>query len=103
VSDPQPFVVVSELAIAPEGADTLEAAFRDRLREVDADDGFLGLQVWRDRRDDSRFVMVSWWRDRDAWTTYMRSAAHDRSHARIPTDPAAPRGVGLGQFEVVAT
>ena len=97
-----PFVILSEVGIEDEGAETLERAFQDRLGEVDAFEGFLGLQVWRDRGDPGRFVMVGWWRRREDYVAYMRSAAHDRSHERVPTDPVAPRAVGAGQFDVVA-
>jgi heme-degrading monooxygenase HmoA len=97
-----PFVIVSDLRVAEVGAATLEQAFRERLGEVDAWPGFLELQVWRDERDAERFVMVSWWRSRDDYVAYMRSAAHRRSHERIPVEPAAPRATGIGTFRVVA-
>jgi heme oxygenase (mycobilin-producing) len=98
----QPFVIVSDLRVAEVGAATLEQAFRERLGEVDAWPGFLELQVWRDERETERFVMVSWWRSRDDYVAYMRSAAHRRSHERIPVEPAAPRATGIGTFRVVA-
>lgn len=98
----RPFVIVSDLGIDQVGADALEQAFSDRLGEVDGWPGFLELQVWRDTRDPSRFVMVSWWESRDDYVAYMRSDAHRRSHARIPDDPAAPFAVGVGQFELVS-
>lgn len=97
-----PFVIVSELGIAPQGGDNLREAFEDRLGEVDGFAGFLRLEVWRDRRDPARFVMVSWWRTRDEYVAYMRSPAHRRSHDRIPTEPSAPYPVGVGQFDLVA-
>ncbi|MBW3619827.1 MAG: antibiotic biosynthesis monooxygenase [Actinobacteria bacterium] len=97
-----PFVIVSDLAVEAVGADTLEQAFRSRLGEVDGWPGFLDLEVWRDERDPERFVMVSWWSTEEAYVAYMKSDAHHRSHARIPTDPAAPRATGIGRFRVVA-
>lgn len=101
VAEP-PFVIVSDLAVDEVGADELERAFRERLGEVDAWPGFLDLEVWRDERDPERFVMVSWWTSKDAYAAYMRSDDHQRSHARIPTDPAAPRATGIGRFRVIA-
>lgn len=87
---------------AETGAESLERAFQGRLREVDDFEGFLRLQVWRDRGETGRFVMVGWWRYREDYVAYMRSASHRRSHDRIPTVPAAPYAVGAGQFDVVA-
>lgn len=96
------FVVASELKV-PEGSGAvLEEAFANRLREVEDHDGFLRLEVWRDLRDPDGYLMVTWWRDQDAFTSYMRSDRHDRSHARIPAAPHKPRGVGLSRYEVVA-
>ncbi|MDX1620393.1 MAG: antibiotic biosynthesis monooxygenase family protein [Nitriliruptorales bacterium] len=96
------FVVLSEVGIDEGGADALQRAFEKRLGEVDSFEGFLGLEVWRDRRDPARFVMVGWWRRREDYVAYMRSAAHQRSHERIPTEPDKPYPVGVGQFDVVA-
>ena len=97
------FVVASSIVIDKVGCTTLEQAFRDRLRAVEATAGFRGLQVWREAKQPGRYLMVSWWLSREDWAAYMRSAAHDESHARIPTVPARPRPDGLRTFEVVAT
>lgn len=96
------FVAASEIAIAEEGAPRLEEAFEDRLGEVEDWPGFLGLEVWRDQHEAGRYLMVSWWRDEADFKAYMASAAHRRSHARIPDDPARPRPAGLSRYEVVA-
>ena len=94
-------VVVSELVVAEEGIESLEAAFRARLREVDSFPGHLGLQVWRDDRRRGRYVMVSWWETADAFRQYMRSDSHRRSHSRIPSRPARPRAVRVDRFSLV--
>jgi heme-degrading monooxygenase HmoA len=96
------FVVVSDLEVAAVGADALEAAFRSRMREVEDHPGFRRLEVWRDARCEGAYQMVSWWDDEQSFRSYMRSAAHKRSHARIPTEPARARGVGVRRFTVVA-
>ena len=96
-------VVVSELAIEPEGTDTLEAAFRDRLGEVDSFPGHLGLQVWKDDRKPGRYLMVSWWETAAAFREYMRSESHRRSHARIPSEPARPHAVRVDRFSLVSS
>src|SRR5687767_13172253 len=80
------YVSLSRLRVAPERAEELVVAFRARLRAVDRHDGFLDLQVWQSDRDPGELVMVSRWRDRAAFTAYMRSTDHRRSHDRIPAD-----------------
>lgn len=95
------YVVVSELAVAEDGIENLEAAFRSRLGEVDSFPGHLGLQVWRDDRRRGRYVMVTWWDTADDFRQYMRSDSHRRSHGRIPSEPARPRAVRVDRFSLV--
>lgn len=95
------FVVSSEVHIDADHADGLEAAFRGRLGEVDGWPGFRHLEVWRDVTRPGQYLMVSWWDTREDWVAYMRSDAHDRSHARMPTDPR-PDAAGVRRWELVA-
>ncbi|MEX2620565.1 MAG: antibiotic biosynthesis monooxygenase [Egibacteraceae bacterium] len=97
-----PFVVMSEIAVSAGGEKALEAAFGDRLGEVDGWPGFLDLQVWRDEREGGGYLMVSWWETKEHFSAYMRSEAHRRSHARIPDGPDGPRPAGVRLLRVVA-
>src|SRR5919199_3307907 len=100
------YVSVSRLRVAAEASDALVAAFRRRAHLVDGADGFLDLQVWRSDRDPEEVLMVSRWRDRAAFTAYMRSPEHRVSHARIPASLQAAirleRLEHLHTYEVVA-
>lgn len=98
----QPYVAVSEIRVDEEGVPALRAAFADRLRAVDAWDGFQGLELLADRRDPGRFLMVSRWTSREVFVTYMRSVDHQCSHRRIPAGPHAPRAAGFDEFDLVA-
>ena len=80
------YVSLSRLRIPVDRAEELVRAFRARARLVDHADGFVDLQVWQSDRDASELVMVSRWRDRAAFTTYMRSDDHKTSHGRIPPE-----------------
>jgi heme-degrading monooxygenase HmoA len=95
------YVVTSELRATPDGgADTLLAAFRDRVHLVDGYAGHDRLEVWRDLRDADRFVMTSWWESKDAFVAYMRSEEHRLSHARVPHEAVRP--VAVSRYDVVA-
>ena len=100
------YVSMSRLRIEPELAPGLVAAFRGRMRAVERHDGFLDLQVWQSDRDRGELLMVSRWRDRAAFTAYMRSEDHKASHARIPAELDAAirleRLEHLHTYEVVA-
>lgn len=78
------YVSLSRLRVDPEQADALLQSFRQRAGLVDDYDGFQGLQVWQSDSDVGEVVMVSQWRDRAAFTAYMRSDEHRISHDRIP-------------------
>ncbi len=80
------YVSVSRLQVEPDQADRLVEAFRGRAHLVDAFDGFLDLEVWQSDRDEREILMISRWRDRDAFRAYMRSDEHAISHRRIPPD-----------------
>jgi len=99
----QPYVAISEITVDVEGAPSLEQAFRNRIGLVDDWPGFLGLEVLRHRRRPGTYLMVSRWASKEAFQSYMRSDEHDRSHARIPDGPHAPRPAGFGDYDVVAT
>jgi heme-degrading monooxygenase HmoA len=77
------YVSLSRLRVPAERAPELVRAFRGRLGLVDDADGFVDLQVWQSDRDAGELLMVSRWRDRAAFTAYMRSDAHRVSHGRI--------------------
>ena len=97
------YVAISEIAVDEEGAPALEEAFRDRIGLVDGWPGFLGLEVLRHRRRAGTYLMVSRWESKECFQAYMRSEEHDRSHARTPSGPHAPRPAGFGDYVGVAT
>jgi heme-degrading monooxygenase HmoA len=100
------YVSMSRLRVAADRSDALVEGFRARAHLVDAADGFVDLQVWRSDRDPEEVLMVSRWRDRAAFTAYMRSAEHRISHERIDPDLQAAirleRLEHLHTYEVVA-
>jgi heme-degrading monooxygenase HmoA len=95
------YVSLSRLRVPEERAGELVSAFRRRARLVDDFDGFLDLQVWQSDRDPGELVMVSRWRDRAAFTAYMRSDAHRVSHDRV--DPDLDAAIKLERLEHLHT
>ena len=88
---------MSRLRVEPERAPELVEAFRRRAGRVERAEGFVDLQVWQSDRDTSELLMVSRWRDRACFTTYMRSEDHRRSHERI--DPSLKDAIVLERLE----
>jgi heme-degrading monooxygenase HmoA len=95
------YVSLSRLHIPDERAPELVQAFRRRARLVEQADGFVDLQVWQADRDPGEIVMVSRWRDRDAFKAYMKSERHRISHKRI--DPDLDRVIRLERLEHLHT
>jgi heme oxygenase (mycobilin-producing) len=91
------YVSLSRLRVPAERADELVAAFRRRAGLVEAFDGFVDLQVWQNDRDPGELTMVSRWRDRACFTTYMKSREHRVSHDRI--DPDLDEAIKLERLE----
>ena len=79
------YVSVSRLRVDPDHVPAL-IAFRAGAGEVDAFEGFLGLEVWPSDRTPDEVLMVSHWASRGEFSAYMKSAPHRRSHDRIPAE-----------------
>jgi heme-degrading monooxygenase HmoA len=95
------YVSLSRLRVPPERAGELVSAFRRRAHLVEHADGFVDLQVWQSDRDQGEIVMVSRWRDRDAFKQYMKSESHRISHARI--DASLDDSIRLERLEHMHT
>jgi heme-degrading monooxygenase HmoA len=95
------YVSMSRLRVPAERAPGLVSAFRKRVGLVDGADGFVDLQVWQSDREPGELIMVSRWRDRAAFTAYMRSEEHKLSHGRI--DPELKSAIKLERLEHLHT
>lgn len=95
------YVSLSRLRVDPARSEELVAAFENRAGLVESHDGFVDLQVWRSDSDHGEVVMVSRWRDRDAFRAYMRSADHRTSHSRM--DPSLKPAIELERLEQLHT
>src|SRR3954467_13972526 len=95
------YVSMSRLRVDADQSDALVAAFRHRAHLVDHVEGFIDVEVWRSDRDPEEVLMVSRWRDRAAFTGYMRSAHHRLSHDRI--EPGLKAAIRLERLEHLHT
>jgi heme-degrading monooxygenase HmoA len=95
------YVSVSRLRVHVDRSDELVTAFGDRAGLVENHDGFLDLQVWRSDRDPAEVLMVTRWRDRDAFVAYLKSSDHRLSHDRV--SPALRRAITLDRLESLHT
>jgi heme oxygenase (mycobilin-producing) len=94
-------VSLSRLRVLEHGASELIVAFRARVHLVEDADGFIDVQVWQSDHDAGEILMVSRWRDRGAFTAYMKSEAHASSHRRI--EPSLQALIKLERLEHLHT
>lgn len=92
-------LAVSRFRVANGTEGAVAAAFLDRPRLVDSWPGFLGLETFRDVKDECVFYLVTRWTDCATFRAWHSSPAHRASHAWMPgglrLDPAFTRLVEL--------
>ena len=74
------FVAISKINISQDMSDELEKSFRERSRQVDSVDGFLGLQFLRSKKNTNEFRGIFRFRDEESFKNYMKSDLHRKSH-----------------------
>ncbi len=89
----------------PEGSgDELARRFADRVGAVDRQDGFEGFELLRPSDGRDRWLVVTRWRDEEAFEAWVRSPAfaHGHAGADAPSPHGGPVAVGseLWSFEV---
>lgn len=84
----------------PEGAGPeLEKRFANRAHSVDGSKGFLGFQLLRPTKGESRYFVVTQWESDEAFQAWATGPAVE-AHAGQRANPVAT-GASLLEFEVV--
>lgn len=84
----------------PEGrGEVLEQRFASRAGEVEKVDGFESFELLRPTENFDRYLVITRWRDEEAFQAWMSSMAFQQGHARSAadaeaTDAEAPAGGG---------
>ena len=81
----------------------LEKRFAARAREVDNQPGFLGFELLRPIKGETRYFVVTHWESDEAFQNWVKSAAFTRGHvqARADSTGAVAHGSAVMEFEVV--
>jgi heme-degrading monooxygenase HmoA len=95
------FIFISHLTVPADDHAALERHFRERAHLVDAFPGFLYLQLLRPQARGATHTFLTAWRDRAAFSAYMRSAEHATSHGREPGAIMGRTDVRHEAFEVL--
>lgn len=82
-------VRINVLQVPEARAEVLEQRFAARAGEVEKVDGFESFELLRPTDGTDRYLVVTRWRDQEAFEAWMASAAFQQGHARAGADAAA--------------
>ncbi|MEX2504505.1 MAG: antibiotic biosynthesis monooxygenase [Egicoccus sp.] len=86
-------VVKINVLQVPEGrGEVLEQRFASRAGEVEKVDGFESFELLRPTEGFDRYLVVTRWRDEEAFQGWMSSQAFQQGHARSQADAAQAEG-----------
>jgi heme-degrading monooxygenase HmoA len=97
-----PVVKINAIAVPPQAHAELEKRFAHRAHSTDGVPGFLGFQLLRPVKGETRYFVVTQWEDDaafEAWRDNGAAAAH-AGEAGERSDPVST-GADLLEFEVV--
>ena len=88
----------------PEGqGEELEKRFAARAGAVDAEPGFLGFELLRPLKGETRYFVYTRWETEEDFRAWVESSAFTRGHAQAAKDSkgTVAHGSALLEFEVV--
>jgi heme-degrading monooxygenase HmoA len=99
-------IKINAITVAPDSGDELARRFAARAGAVDGADGFEGFELLKPTDDRTTWLVVTRWRDEEAFTGWMSSRAFGQGHRseaeRAGGDAPKPVGVSseLWSYEV---
>ena len=94
-SEPTPSTVIkiNAITVAADSGDELAKRFAKRAGAVDDQDGFEGFELLQPTDDRTTWLVVTRWRDEDAFNAWVSSPAFGAGHQN---DAKPPQGHGHG-------
>ena len=78
------FIAVNAITVPPDGGDELAKRFAARAGAVDQQDGFEGFELLRPADDRTTWLVMTRWRDEDAFKAWVGSPAFQHGHGQRP-------------------
>jgi heme oxygenase (mycobilin-producing) len=94
-----PVVKINAIEVPPDAGPELEKRFANRAHAVDNQPGFLGFQLLRPIKGETRYFVVTQWETEEAFQAWATGPAVE-AHAGQRANPVAT-GASLLEFEVV--
>ncbi len=93
-------IKINAITVAADSGDELAQRFAKRAGAVDGQDGFEGFELLQPTDDRTTWLVITRWRDEDAFDAWVSSPAFGAGHQREgggghPSGEGAPRPVGV--------
>lgn len=97
-------VVTNEITIPARRAEEVAAKFAANSKGLDAFDGYEGFTVCAPTQPaDDRWLVITRWRDEEAYEAWRASKKFDRDHAKPGSHQAEPKQSAVRHYNVVFT
>ena len=97
------YVVANRVFVKPPYAAEFEQRFHRRAGEIDQQPGFERMEVLAPRSDDAPYVVLTHWRDQQAFDDWVGSDDFRRAHQNPMDKNAFADGGGIERYEVVVS
>ena len=97
-------IKINAIEVPKERGDALAERFAARLGAVDGQDGFEGFELLKPTDERTTWLVVTRWRDEDAFNAWISSPAFMEGHAHVAKGEGGPVGTSsaLWSYEVAA-
>lgn len=94
-------VKINAIEVAEGKGEVLEQRFAERAREVEKMPGFLGFELLRPTKGETRYFVYTRWRSEEDFRAWVESPEFERGHAQAARDRGTvAHGASLLSFEV---
>ncbi len=95
------YVVANRVFVKAQYCAEFEQRFARRAGQIDQQPGFLRMQILKPRSDKTPYVVLTHWRDEQAFRTWIGSEDFRLAHENPMPEDAFGEGGGLEQYEVI--
>lgn len=95
------YVVANRVPVKTDFREQFEERFRHRAGEVEKQPGFVRMEILRPVDENGVYVVLTHWKNREAFHQWMRSDDFKASHQNPLPKEAFTEGGGIEQHEVI--
>lgn len=90
-------IKINAITVASDSGDELAKRFAKRAGAVDGQDGFEGFELLQPTDDRTTWLVITRWRDEDAFNAWVSSPAFGAGHQSEGADAGGPGGHPHGE------